>query len=309
MKTNTSKSLVARILSAVKRKLSGNRKENPEVVRLKRKNSRIQKYVTSLPSLSDLEKRIVDGLEKHGTFITSLEELGKNGIDYTGLLKAADKVMPTIAFSETNNIYNFIACANEADFQENPIIPLWGLQPSFLRIATSYIGMPVAYRGLLFRKDIPNKVADETRMWHVDGEDDKIMKIIVYLNDVTIDDGPYEYISKSDKTKQEVAARFSGRVSDENMKTLVPESKWNSCTGKRSTVVFTDPCSIYHRGKVPVSDVARYTLFYAYNSVLPSNPVNAKGIFSENLRQFLVTNNNGLNTEPLENAYKYGDWK
>jgi hypothetical protein len=305
MKTQALKTPVIKMISLVRDKLNSFGHANPEVKRLKAKTSRISQFSKKLPVLNDFESRVVAGLQKYGTYITSLEELAANKIDSTELIQAAEQVMPTINFSKENNIYNFIARASEQDFINHPIIPLWGLNESLIKIATNYIGLQVAYRGLLFRKDIPNKVAEDTRMWHVDGEDDKIMKVIVYLNDITIDDGPYEYISKADKSKADIGSRFSGRVADDDMKSLVPSSKWVSCVGKKGTVVFTDPCSIYHRGRVPVSDVARYTLFYAYNSVLPSNPVYANGIFSEKLKAILMNNNKGFDARPLDQAYHY----
>jgi hypothetical protein len=130
--------------------------------------------------------------------------------------------------------------------------------------------MPVDYRGLTVRRDIAGGEQLETRLWHRDYEDFKIVKIIIYLNDVDRGGGAYEFIPRSHLPIWRIGP-LGGRVSDPAMSKFVPESSWYNCNGPRGTVVFSDTCSVYHRGAIAHSEDRR-SLFYCYNSSSPRSP-------------------------------------
>jgi hypothetical protein len=48
--------------------------------------------------------------------------------------------------------------------------------------------------------------------------------------------------------------RNTGRINDETMNQLVPPSLQHTCSGPRGTVVFTDTCSVFHRGSIAHSE-------------------------------------------------------
>lgn len=147
---------------------------------------------------------------------------------------------------------------------------LWGLQDRFLGIIENYIGLPASYRGFAARKDIANGVLGGSRMWHLDGEDARIVKIIVCLNDVeTPEDGPFEFVPRKMLSPSTPLPIFNGsRVRDEDINAQVPVEKHVFCTGKAGTVLFADPRTIWHRGAVGRRR-DRKTLFYALNSKMP----------------------------------------
>jgi len=62
------------------------------------------------------------------------------------------------------------------------------------------------------------------RQWHLDVED-RMLKIIIYLNDVNLHGGPFEYIPKYSSSLLSQSLNYSsGLLSDEVMKTVVPIS-------------------------------------------------------------------------------------
>lgn len=132
--------------------------------------------------------------------------------------------------------------------------------------------MPVAYRGLTVRRDIFGGAKADTRMWHRDNEDNRIVKFIVDLNDIRDDGGPFEFIpAERTPASWRVPIVDSSRVTDEVMARLVPRSAWRPCVGPRGAAVFVDTCRVFHRGRI-AERVDRRTLFYCYNSQRPLNP-------------------------------------
>jgi hypothetical protein len=129
-------------------------------------------------------------------------------------------------------------------------------------------------------EQLADGINEETRLWHRDDEDFRITKIIVYLNDVDAEGGPFEYIPKYHTPDIRLLRFTAGRVLDEHMRQVVPESKWKSCQGPAGTVLFADPCNFFHRGKIPTKQ-DRFTLFYGYNSRNPFKPEYCQPLFSK----------------------------
>ena len=73
------------------------------------------------------------------------------------------------------------------DLVTDPALYKWGLNDDNLNVAENYIGLPVHYRGVAVKRERADGIAADTRQWHLDPEDRRLLKIIVYLNDV--DDG------------------------------------------------------------------------------------------------------------------------
>jgi hypothetical protein len=162
--------------------------------------------------------------------------------------------------------------------EAHPALLDWGLDERIVGIVENYIGLPVAYRGVQARIDLADGTQVETRLWHRDGEDRRIVKFIVYAGDVPPGEGGFEYIAKPDAPPAQRVRLTNHRVLDADMARLVPAERWRPCTGPAGTVVVTDTCSVWHRGGVPsVRD--RMTLFYAYNSRRPLAPQHCAPMF------------------------------
>jgi hypothetical protein len=223
------------------------------------------------------DRTIVEALRRSGGFVTSLDALG---IAKTPeMMTAADDVFRAIAGRAAGK-GGFVASAPQGDIDRHPALIRWGLDERLLDIVESYISMPVDYRGLTVRRDIMGGDQLETRLWHRDYEDRKIVKIIVYLNDVDRGGGAYEFIPRMHLPIWRVGplAGASGRIDEPTMRRVVPKSAWHTCSGPRGTVVFSDTCSVYHRGTVAHSE-DRHALFFCYNSRNPRSPGDCLPLF------------------------------
>jgi hypothetical protein len=223
------------------------------------------------------DRAIVEALRRSGAYVTSLDALGIPGT--REMVAAADEIFRAIADRAAGK-GGFVASAPREEIDCRPALIRWGLDERLLDIVESYISMPVDYRGLTVRRDIMGGDQLETRLWHRDYEDRKIVKIIVYLNDVDRGGGAYEFIPRMHLPIWRVGplADASGRIDEPTMRRVVPEKAWHSCSGPRGTVVFSDTCSVYHRGTVAHSE-DRHALFFCYNSRNPRSPGDCLPLF------------------------------
>jgi len=219
---------------------------------------------THIPTLSSIDQKIMDGLNRDGGYITSLAELSLPLNEQ--LVQAANEISDGLP-KEPANADQFVFAAATGDILKNPVVFAWGLQERLLDIAENYLRVPVGYRGLFFQKDFANKQQVSTRLWHKDPEDHRLLKIVVYLNDVDAAGGPFEFIPKRFRGSLRFL-RYKLFRSDAEVAERVDPSNWVSCTGKAGTVIFFSAGHVLHRGKVPV-DSHRRAIFFNYHTRQP----------------------------------------
>lgn len=148
-----------------------------------------------------------------------------------------------------------------------PDVYLWGLEPRLLDFIENYVGLPIRYHGADVRREHADGKLTDVRQWHIDAEDRRMFKIIVYLNDVTPGGGPFQYLPR--EATMEVARRLgysSGFVSDDRMSTVLPRHRWVECLAPSHTAVMADTCKVFHRAQPP-RDRDRYSVTFSWTSV------------------------------------------
>jgi hypothetical protein len=221
--------------------------------------------------LPPFDRAILEGLNRHGTVVTHIEALA--GAGYTGIEDVTRFGPALFTNLEARLDKGYVVHVPPERIQETPAPILWGMNDRFIDIVEAYLGMPAAYRGLTARRDIANGEVTGTRLWHRDSEDARIVKIIVYLNDVdSQEDGPFEYIPRSALSSADGLSVFDGnRISDAEIDRVVAKDQQKLCLGRAGTVIFTDTCSVFHKGALGKRR-DRYTLFYPFNSAIPLSP-------------------------------------
>lgn len=224
----------------------------------------VKNHMINLPTLPQADQDIVNRLNHEGVVITSLAELGI--ISTPDILTAAKNIILKIPANISLHKNEFVIHASSQQIMEYPEIFLWGLEDRLLSIAENYIGLPVAYNGVYLRRDLANNIEQGSRLWHIDIEDRKILKIIIYLNDVNEYTGPFQYLTQDLTTEIIKLLKYkSGYIPDIKFKEFVSPKQYNSCTGSLGTVIFAGTGSIFHRGNLPLlSD--RLALFFDYSS-------------------------------------------
>jgi hypothetical protein len=175
-------------------------------------------------------------------------------------------------------------------FQELPIDDLFDRYPSLLDFATSsdvlstvckHLGfIPVLSaavpHGLRFNEswaghdDAPPGYFRGSQLFHIDYHDSPMAYVIVLLNDITMENGPFCFLpdSVSQKVTEAVGYRRwrkPHRLPDEEVYSAVPESELHRVCYPAGTVLFFDPSRCFHFGSRNAVN-PRYALMYAFVS-------------------------------------------
>ena len=216
------------------------------------------------PSLSGLQQQIVDSLRQDGIATVDFRELFGEEL----WAEARADVAPFIA-EQAAQLDSLGAKPEHKDefivrryMRQKPRVPFTLASP-WLRIGISetLLGAVNAYRGLqtrLFYLDNwftpPYAGADEriaSQRWHRDPEEEHVVKVFLYLSDVTEDAGPFEYVrSSAPGGRYGNLWPWGGDVkhpSEEDMAAAVPAQDRLTMTCPAGTMVFCDT-SGFHRG-------------------------------------------------------------
>jgi hypothetical protein len=238
----------------------------------------LEQFSQQLAPLDSTAQTIVAALNTEGIFITNLSDFK---LPLTAeLLAGINGLLPELKETPCPIEREFLIEVPNDRLLQYPAIFQWGLNDRLLNIVENYLQLSVAYHGVYFRRDLNNNVVARSRQWHLDKEDRRMLKVIIYLHDVDERGGPLQYIH-SDWTSviaQSIHYDY-GRVTDSMMEQVIPASQWISCVGKAGTVILFDPARMFHRGKLPVSS-DRFTLFFDYTSRYPERPYYCKSCFS-----------------------------
>jgi len=238
---------------------------------------KLWQYAPKLPTIESRDRQIVDTLKSEGIYVTTLQELGLPST--AQLLKASHALLPSMGQGNyqdsSQNPPEIYTVTHIPDFHN------WGSESRLLNILENYIGLPVAYHGVQIRKDFVNANQFSIMLWHRDSEDRRIVKIIIYLNDVEEKHGPFEYVPVSFTSVDSLnfyrlyqKIHKSG-INDEALNKIVPKSAWKSCIGPAGTVIIADTQRLLHHGTVRTEE--RSTLFYAYTA----NPAKRPGLCTQ----------------------------
>ncbi|MGD1871861.1 MAG: 2OG-Fe(II) oxygenase [Mastigocoleus sp.] len=234
----------------------------------------LRQHFPYLPKLSVADKEIIEDIQQEGVAIRSLTDLLIPNTKK--LFKSALEIIPDIPDNLKKEGREYVVHATSEQIMSHPEIFLWGLEERLLNIVENYLGLPVAYHGAYFRRDIANQVEHKSRLWHIDVEDRKILKIIIYLHEINQDNGPFEYLSKDATAEAIKSLKYKhGYIQDETMQKIISSNNYQSCLGAQGTVIFAATSKIFHRGKLPKSN-DRFAIFYDYTSRSPKMPFYCK---------------------------------
>jgi len=128
------------------------------------------------------------------------------------------------------------------------------LDRRLLAMAASYLGvLPVITEADFYCSFPVDGPFTKSQLWHCDDDARDVLKIFIYCDDVTPDDGPFELVQPelSKRTRSAVGYRYAGRryrVSDAAMSQHVPDSQVVPILGSRGTAFVVDTVRCFHRG-------------------------------------------------------------
>ena len=226
----------------------------------------IDAHAPYLPLIDEQGQSIVDRLNQQGTCTIPLNqlELSTTKQMMVEAYRLADKLKHPADLAKCE-----VGSAEE-DLRECPEILLWALESKLLNIVENYIGLPILYQGFGVRRSVADGEYSGVRRWHIDWEDRRIIKVIIYLNDVEPGGGPYQYIRKdvTDRAIEDLNYYNLGHLSDSEMSQAVHPLDWSTCLGKEGSVIITDTSSVFHRAQPP-TEKDRFSITFCYTSANP----------------------------------------
>ncbi len=220
--------------------------------------------------LTPYEAEAVNDLETEGVHVTTADRLfsesaHKSVTNAAALVKGGISAEAALWRKGSSSTDLF----PEALLQRTPEIYLLGLDPPLLRLAQHYLRLQVAYHGAVLRHSLVDGGTDGTRLWHQDGEDLHVLRVVVYLNDVTLGGGPFEYITRSPSMNYKRFSDVAGRPTNDRMLKIVPLEKWKRCFGPAGTVVLADTANVFHHESLQ-TERDRFVVMMGYSSRRPT---------------------------------------
>jgi hypothetical protein len=176
------------------------------------------------------------------------------------MVAAADRLCAELAAQPVEGAH-FRDVPDDERLLADPEPYLFTLSEPLLDLAEQYMGLPVRYFGVSVKREIANGELVGTRYLHKDPEDENVLKIIVYLNDVDVRTGPFQCLSAPDSARV-------GKARDAELERIVPPSNWVTCLGPRLTANVCDTARCLHRASPPVT-TDRYSITFSYVSERP----------------------------------------
>lgn len=233
--------------------------------------------------LNDVEKRLVASLRTDGVAVSSVEELFGDVSGYDDLLATTSEMLEArseevsgLRLSAQSDAeigvktFNLEMLGSSISFDPENVFARFALSAPILRIAKSYFQMTVLLRYYnVWKTFASNGTSRESQLWHVDREDNYILKMFLYLDDVDEGAGPFTYARGTQRNGRNRAIEpeyfLEGgvrRTTDEQMKAVLPESDWIKCTGKRGTLILADTAGYHKGGEARTKDRLMYTCMY-----------------------------------------------
>ena len=166
--------------------------------------------------------------------------------------------------------FNLELLGSEPEFDADSIFAKLALSRSLLSIANGYLRMTAQLRYYnVWYTTASDGASRESQLWHYDREDNFILKVFLYLNDVDEGAGPFTYAPGTHRNGEyrSIQPEFFRegnvrRTTDEQMARVYPKDKWKVCTGKKGTIIFADTRGYHKGGEARTSDRFMFTCMY-----------------------------------------------
>lgn len=236
-----------------------------------------------LPGHTPHDSQIIHDLETEGVHVTNIECLLPESAPAIREALARASVLLANERSPEHSARWVRGLAStdlraEVLLERTPEIYLLGLHPRVLELVQRYLQLPVAYHGAVLRHSMIDGVNAGPRLWHQDGEDFHVVRMLVYLTDVSSGSGPFEYIPRGLGISHKQLRGVEDDVTSSRMETVVPRDRWKRCTGAAGTVILCDTAKVFHHESLQ-TETDRAVIMFGYSSRRPKSIESAMAHF------------------------------
>ena len=161
----------------------------------------------------------------------------------------------------------------------HPALRDWGASPRVRAFVESYLELPAFHGAPRVKREAADGGRSGVRQWHLDVEDFRVLKLILYLNDVEAGGGPFEYFSleKGKPVADGLSLRGGGLVTD----TMLREAGLDGDASEtarypKHTAILVDAARLLHRAQPPV-ERDRYAVTFTWLSIYGSRHFHPNG--------------------------------
>jgi hypothetical protein len=233
--------------------------------------------------LGDAETEIVKRLNEDGIAISSVDSLPSLEGEFEGLCSAADRLIDEKMESISklrrsadddeqigSKTFNLEMLGSQLLFDPKSTFARFALNRTFVSIANRYFQMCAKLRYYnVWLTAASRSKARESQLWHFDREDNYILKVFLYLDDVDEGSGPFTYAPGTHgkgrhRTIKPEYFMEGGvmRTTDDQMAAAYPRDKWKVGTGKKGTIIFADTRGYHKGGEARTKDRLMFTCMY-----------------------------------------------
>lgn len=182
------------------------------------------------------------------------------------------------------------------DLMNNKDIQQLMIDPVLLNIARNYLGcepifdFPAMWWSAPFQKEASSEAA---QLYHFDMDRIKWLKIFIYVNDVTLENGPHCYIRGTHQPgakPAKILERGYSRIKDEELHPYYRPEDIKIVCGEAGSI-FAGDTKCWHKGTTPIKD-HRLVLEFEYTSSLFGANIQKLEVnnYSEGFKEFCMSN-------------------
>lgn len=226
---------------------------------------------------------VIKKLNRDGVAVTTVDELLDTKDYFSALETAVGKLLKEQSAeieqmkmnandeqSIGSKTFNIELLGSQVNFEPESVFAHFALQDTVLNIANAYFGMYAKLRYYnVWQTFATQSKARESQLWHFDREDNYILKLFVYLNDVDEGAGPFTYAPETHRKGKLWSAEpehfIEGgvqRSTDEQMAAVVSKEKWLKGIGRKGTIIFADTRGYHKGGEARTKDRLMYTCMF-----------------------------------------------
>lgn len=175
--------------------------------------------------------------------------------------------------SDYKSYFKVVRVFNHLD--KYPEILEFALSPGMLKVVGDYLGtMPVLkYINAIVSPPVPNNQPEGSQLFHMDVEDSRVARVLLYIDDVDKQTGPFSFlpasISKEVKTKTGYGNRgVPYRLPDEEAYKYTSKDNLVVTSGKKGDVFICDTSNCFHYGSRGQTKPRRLFMFSFTSDVL-----------------------------------------
>jgi hypothetical protein len=231
---------------------------------------RRRRHSSRLPTPPDSDRELVTRICDTGVEVTTLDALA-----LPGTAPMQERLSQLVTELASRPASSSTLRPTRDELLADLCIWNFGLGERLLDLVESYLEVPVRYYGADVRREVADGKVLDVRRWHRDTEDYRVLKLLIWLNDVDSDGGPFAYIPRIGSARIVDRLHYvGGFISDDKIQATANPADRVLATGPKWTVVLPDTAAVLHRATPPVAR-DRYSVTFTWTSRTPlrTNPV------------------------------------